>query len=461
MQVLWTVTLVNLVVCFIFACVTIYNARISTRNEIRAAMASAEHLIDDISSAASAEGRSKETIITQLAATPNYRRHIRFSVVDAQGREVPPPQATIEQERAPPDYADAPSWFRRLIEPAPMVDKVVLAPDGETVGSVIIAGEPSDEIDEVWRNFKSLMMVVLSGSAAVLAVLSIFLGWVLRPLTTLTHGLKMLQSADYSVRLSQSPVKEIGDLATGFNSLAETLERTRDENIALNRSLVFAHDNERRRIAFELHDEFGPCLFGIKADVDSLEAITDDLRPDLAAKFHSRVQDILGVVDRLQAVNRGMLKSLRPMALGHVALESLLRDLIASFERTSEMVSYTVAIGPLARAYDETLDLTLYRCIQESLTNIARHAAASRVIIEVRETASPRTIEASIADNGRGIGSSAVPGYGISGMRERVQALGGKMDLASREGGGTEVRFTLPLTAQSTRNILLHREDAA
>jgi two-component system sensor histidine kinase UhpB len=140
-----------------------------------------------------------------------------------------------------------------------------------------------------------------------------------------------------------------------------------------------------------------------------------------------------------------MLKSLRPMALGHVALEGLLRDLADGFERTNSSMDFSVSIGPLASGYEETLDLTLYRCVQESLTNVVRHSKARRVTVSVKETGSPPALEASIVDDGCGIGPDAAPGYGISGMRERVQGLGGCFKIVSGEDSGTEVHIILPV----------------
>jgi signal transduction histidine kinase len=107
-------------------------------------------------------------------------------------------------------------------------------------------------------------------------------------------------------------------------------------------------------------------------------------------------------------------------------------------------VSRDPAAGPLPAA----VDVTAYRIVQESLTNVMRHAAAARAHVEVVHC--PDHVEIAVVDDGRGAAAEATPGHGITGMRERAEMVGGSLDAGPQPGGGFRVRARLPLAGAST-----------
>src|SRR5262249_25722727 len=151
--------------------------------------------------------------------------------------------------------------------------------------------------------------------------------------------------------------------------------------------------------------------------------------------------------------NRSMLNRLRPMALGHVPLRDLLCELVRDRARQHPQIDFSISADNLMRSYGDSVDLTIYRCTQESLTNVIRHAQAKHVTIELTETmieANASTNGASqlaltVRDDGRGIDPSVPPGFGLRGMHERVQGLGGSCTEESASVGGTSIRIVLPL----------------
>jgi len=164
------------------------------------------------------------------------------------------------------------------------------------------------------------------------------------------------------------------------------------------------------------------------------------------------VHDILGLIYHLQATNRGILNRLRPMALGHVPLQDILSELVHERERQHPQIAFSFVSDKLMRSYGDSIDLTIYRCIQESLTNVIRHAQARHVAIELGAIAgngSARADAAALAltvrDDGRGIAPKASMGFGIPGMQERVQALGGDAIINSAPDRGTCVRIVIPM----------------
>jgi two-component system sensor histidine kinase UhpB len=282
-----------------------------------------------------------------------------------------------------------------------------------------------------------------------IGILYVLFGRVLGPLTALGAGLLDLERRSFGVRLPRPKARELAAIADRFNALAGALEATRTENAALYRRLITTQDDERRNMARELHDEVGPSLFGLKANAGSLTTAAAAL-PDAPARaaVEERARDILAIVEHLQAVNRSLLTRLRPMALGHVPLTDVLADMIRERARQSPQTAFPFAAGRLRPSYGDAIDLTIYRCVQESLTNAVRHAQADNIRITLDETGadpSAARVELAIEDDGRGIDPQTPAGFGLRGMQERVRALGGECALEAAAAGGTRVRVVIPL----------------
>src|SRR5215470_11216983 len=141
---------------------------------------------------------------------------------------------------------------------------------------------------------------------------------------------------------------------------------------------------------------------------------------------------MLSMIDALQTINRSVLNRLRPMALGQVPLGDLLSSLIEERARQFPDMSIAYSSNRLCNSYGESIDVTVYRCVQESLTNVIRHAGAQKTRVTVAHesdcSVNQQTLSRlilTIADDGCGIKSHASKGIGIQGMQERVEALGG------------------------------------
>lgn len=163
-----------------------------------------------------------------------------------------------------------------------------------------------------------MAVVAIVSIALLVAAFYFVLGWILDPLVALARGLVALEAGERSQRLDIPRVGEIADIAVKFNSLASSLDQARAENGELYRQIQSVQEEERREIARELHDEAGPCLFGITANAESIATLAQRLSEEEASKIGKRVDEILSITGRLKAMNRALLKRLHPVSIGKV-----------------------------------------------------------------------------------------------------------------------------------------------
>jgi len=424
--------------------VTILQARKSTRLEIAASLRLAEVLVDDLAELLQQEV-SAERLLENLPTQLRHVRHVRVAVKDAAGNAVTT-AAEMPAVRGA-ERAAAPAWFARLIAPPAVVREVPVVVAGRHAGSVVLSGEPSDEVAEVWENAVDYALLALALGLAAIATLYLLLGRVLDPLTSLAAGLADLEGRNYAVRLRRPRVAELAAITDRFNALAAALAALAAENARLNHRLVTAQDDERRRTALDLHDEVGPSLFGLKASATSIVKAVGDGADPFAARVRERAHEMLAIIEHLQGINRSLLERLRPMALGHVALSDLVAQLVQERARQHADLAVAYRPGKLAASYGDTIELTIYRCVQEGLTNVVRHAGAARVAIDLAETATDGAacLALTIRDDGRGLDTAAPRGRGLAGMQERVAALAGTCLVAALPERGTELRVVIPL----------------
>jgi glucose-6-phosphate-specific signal transduction histidine kinase len=228
------------------------------------------------------------------------------------------------------------------------------------------------------------------------------------------------------------------------------------ENRRLSQRYLQVQEEERRFLARELHDELGQSLNAIKVDaVNIRDAVADS--PDVSRS----AQAIIDVSSRVYEVVRTLLRQLRPVALDELGLASAVQYSVEEWQRRHKGVDCRLTIEGDLDGLNEDVNITAYRFVQECLTNVARHAAAQHVKVELCKTverSGGSRLELAVEDDGRGV-HSAVPrnGLGLIGLRERVEALGGSfaIDAPTKTGSsasapfGTRVAATIPLRFDS------------
>lgn len=218
----------------------------------------------------------------------------------------------------------------------------------------------------------------------------------------------------------------------------QQLEQSRHELRRLSASVVEAREEERRRIARELHDELGQRLSALKMDLSTL---THDIHN---RAYERRVAAMIDMLDETVASVRRIASDLRPMMLDDLGLNAAIEWL--GRESAQRMgIEVTVRLGEVDPALDSQASTAVYRMVQEALTNVARHARATDVSIDMRQSGSELVL--TVQDNGIGFPSTRRKegSFGLIGIRERAYLLGGTLDVDNPPGGGGRITVRLPL----------------
>ena len=234
------------------------------------------------------------------------------------------------------------------------------------------------------------------------------------------------------------------DVTEGYEATAR-VSASRQELRALAASLQRAREEERTAIAREIHDELGQSLTGIKLDIAWMKRRLPP-NDELTAQCQSMIERI----DATLTTVRRLATALRPSVLDQLGLEAAIEWQGQEFSmRTGILVDFDIAVA--GAAIPEHMATAAFRILQESLTNVARHARASRVRIHLAVTGQVLTLE--ITDDGIGIAPQRLDGttsLGLVGMRERALACGGELCISGTDMVGTTVQLRIPLGADTT-----------
>jgi two-component system, NarL family, sensor histidine kinase UhpB len=451
-QLMISISVISISAIFLSILLAVLDARGRVEVEVNSSMELAQQLVRDMVKRMTTKAQMEE-LFNAVPAQLKYVRHARILATNSEGDlvQIAPDEAAKRKLEGRSDQA--PRWFTDLVGPRVGTREVRVLLGSNMLGTIVIVSEPGDELGEVWEEVSRRAVIWLGITAMMLALLYVVLGRLLNPLIGLAGGMHELEDGHYGTRIAEPPVRELAVIAQRFNTLAEALEKARTENSRLYRNFIAVQEDERRQVANELHDEAGPCLFGITANVSSIERLAGQAPEAQGAAIKTRAQEILTIADRLKTINRDLLRRLRPVELGRIPLEELIGSLVAGFGRRHPEVTFSVAIGSLARGYGEAVDLTLFRCVQEALTNAMQHGGASRVDVEISETstAAPgnetpgRTLVLLVRDNGIGVAPDASMGIGMTAMRERVRGIDGTSSIDSSRGRGTTISVRVPL----------------
>ncbi len=435
------ITLILALVMLLGAGVMVENAREDIRAEVNSTTVLALHLLDaevlhytlDYDWA-NTYNTNKDTIF-RLQNLDNVR-HLRIEYFDARGRlrdSNSLPKA--KEEDAPP------LWFKKLISkvsPSLEVTRRPIVINNRLLGEFVITPDPSYEIAEIWHDTFGLMGLGFLFFLVVNGVVYWAVDRALQPVSKILNALTQLELGHLGERLPQFSLPELSSISSKFNAMAQTLETSKTKNHRLTQRIIRLQEDERKKIAHDLHDEIGQHLTAINIDASAI------LKAKKIDAAHASALAISDVAKQMMSIVREMLQHLRPAVLDELGLRTSLEELIGTWGHRNRGIAVSSSISGQLDDLNEGVAITVYRIVQECLTNIAKHAKAGSVAIKIE--ARDESLLLSVDDDGQGFDQHhASRGFGLAGMRERIEGLGGTFKLHSELGAGAHIKVSLPL----------------
>lgn len=405
--------------------------RAEDQSVVRLARELVETLVADLN-----EARDPEARLVRIVADLNKLRHV--SII----RQNDAATAVAEDPGGEP-YAAVPAWFVELVHPEKTTVKIPVSIQGKQE-ALVITSHPNDEITEIWDEIVTQLQIGAAIAAALLLITMTVVSRALAPLQSLSDAMTKIETGNYDTRVKPAGSPELAAICARLNHLAATLGKAVEDKRRLAERAVSLQDAERKEIARELHDEFGPYLFALRAHASSLVRIADVPEPNSAA-LREHGGAVLDQVNALQQFNRRVLDRLRPVGLAELGLREAIGALVRLWQESRPEVTIETDISQALGVTGETAELTIYRTVQEALTNVFRHTRATSVNVAIEPALSPSEaprdgrggVRVHVRDNGGGLKPGHTLGLGLTGMRERIAALGGTLAVTTSEVGVT------------------------
>ena len=377
-------------------------------------------------------------------------RHIKITFKDAKGQ-------IIAQSNPDKHITIAGNLLGRLIRvfhEAPTGELVsaswvIKGPD-KTITVYISADTASEQNEAATALFSSFLMLIALTAALYLGV-KLTLQRALNPLKEALKQLQDLAQNKYDGVLKESDISEVKAVNDSINELSQSLIELENSRQMLSAKLISSQEDERAKISRDLHDELGQKIAVIRYNTSYLQKTLGATNTENA---NQAINDIALATKDIDQELKKILKELRPqehlLNIDNNSLKNLLLNLINGWQSTTGkhcQFNYSIELGDIN--FSQNIALTVFRITQEALTNIAKHANASDVTIDIHvDTA---YIYWSVTDNGVGIPdwsqSTQQRGNGLAGLQERLWSIGGELTITPQvEDGGFSLSAKIPLT---------------
>lgn len=423
------------------------STRITVREEIEAANRVASQLLGRLAAIYSREGGPALVLdfLQQLGRVRANDVILRSATGEVLYRS---PPATYKAGRSAPD------WFAQLL--APQTARHIFPLPGGS--QLVVEAQASRAVLDAWDDFAHLLALAAVMLVIVNALAFWLVGRALAPFPVITAGLERVQSGDLGYRLPPLAGFEASAIGAAFNRMAQAVEdnvqaerKAREAETRLEERREMALlveqrlEEERRLIAHELHDEFGQSVTAIRSL--ALAIATQGGARDPATGETARL--IADEAARLYDAMHGLIPRLTPLSLDTLGLAATLENLVRDWQRRHPSVVLSLQ-QDVSADLGPSIALAIYRVVQEGLINALRHAQASRVDINVQSDVD--RIVVSVEDDGVGLPPEwSRPGhFGLRGLAERVQHLGGTFTVCTRPSSGVRLNAEIPLAVSAS-----------
>ena len=378
-----------------------------------------------------------------------HMRHLKIELVDSRGKVL-----DSNQNQNLKLSNEAPTWFVALLNKTmprwqPKLKK--LSVNNQLVAKLIITPDPSYEYAEIWKQITDLLVLLALFFVCVNLMIAWAINQALKPTEKILSALDEIESGRLNVRLPSFKLPEMARIGQKFNDMIQTLQQSHLQNHQLTQQLMTLQESERKSLARDLHDEFGQCLTAINTDASVILKGANTKYPELIES----AQAITQLSRHLMDLVSGLLQRLRPGVLDELGLTLALQDLVDTWQARNETIHSALTINNADDLKKEVLGeaqcLVIYRLVQEALTNIARHASARQceIIVYAELKQYKQGVGVKVQDNGTGFDVDNYTGFGLLGMRERVESLNGEFRLQTSANTGSVITAWIPLRLQA------------
>jgi len=446
-QLLTRVSLFALVVLFLGTAVALLEARYRVRSDIqRTGLTISQLITDEINRNNGAYNRTLSEINVDLTPLKPIGDLLSFCIrmTDIYSHVVDE-QCFASATQVPAPLEAAMRW---VIGGDAVYRGSVGQRPGITVGQLIVTPNYGSEVVELAKKLGDLLAV-----SVMILFMSFFVYRPVRnalaPSAAILETLSRMELGDLRARMPAFALIELNRIGEGFNHLADRLESTIHSQQRLAHRLLSAREEERQHLARELHDEFGQYLASLNAEAAFARELADEGIPALRPCADAIGRTASHMMEALQQI----LHHLRPIGLEEFGLLPSLQQLVDGWnQRGRESTAFSLSADESLGELPDNINVSLYRIVQESITNAVRHGQAAQVAVTLRRDGAGLILE--ISDDGLGAPPPLAAGeprkaggFGLLGMEERALALGGSLEIRPAGSAGTIVRVRLPLAS--------------
>lgn len=314
----------------------------------------------------------------------------------------------------------------------------------EVTGWGLVIGEPwAQVVAPAQEALRPVAVVLIVGLITVAAFVSLGVQAVTDPIQNLVLQTRQVTAGDYDAQVTLSRIKEIRELGMAFNEMVEQIRKYRAGVRQYVADITQSQEEERKRIARELHDDTVQSLIAIGQRIELVKEMLDD-----PAEARTRLGELRTMVTGAIASVRQFSRDLRPLTLEDLGLVAAMQYLVNQLAQ-SEGIDVQFTVEGTVEGLSADMEVAIYRILQEALNNVKKHADASEVDVLAEFT--EKEITLTVQDNGRGFevpdsitDFASIGGFGMMGLQERAQLFGGQIDIESQPFEGTTIRMRMP-----------------
>lgn len=423
--------ILSMLIFFIVGAVTLFQAK----RAVQAEMQSSIHLAVQLITFNLSQTSERKEWLIQLNALKETR-HLQIQLKEPSGNVL-----TVSQFNVNHTQINPPKWFINLVGNSPtQIERTLITRDGEQL-VVLISANPLNEISEVWQESSVFFGLLFLFVTLIFLVIQLVFSRVLKAISTIIQGLERVEFGNYQQALPDFESEEISRIAHAINQLSSKLKAAQQENRALTQHNLAIQEQERQKLAQELHDELGQSLTAIKVMTSATARAENPQNPLIKQSTDA----VIEICNHLMRVVRLMMQQLHPLILTELGLRAALEDLISHWQTRHSHLQIRFDCAAETEWLPENISIHIFRIVQEGLTNAMRHANATQVLIDLTLDEND-FLTLKMRDNGQGCEMQNLKkGFGLLSMRERVRSLEGDFLIETAPQNGMKITVKIPL----------------